>query len=229
MRFYDPASGAVLIDRHDLKELRLCDLRSAVCVVEQLPFFFHSTIRDNLQFAVPAATPADCAEAARKADIHDFIVSLPDRYETVLGERGLTLSAGQRQRIAIARALLCKPSVLILDEPSAALDPNSEFALGETLRKLASACTILIVTHRPALVDIADQVTVLENGRICESGVPRQLMQPALLFLDISATFFQLTPIHDQQLKGPCCHDRQRIQPLAPARAAYSLRCSHQA
>ena len=176
MRFYDPATGTVLLDGHDLKDLRLSDLRNAVSIVEQLPFFFHSTIRENLLFAVPNASPGDCETAARQADIHDFIDSLPHRYETVLGERGLTLSAGQRQRLAIARALLRKPSVLILDEPSAALDPNSEFALGETLRKISATCTIVIVTHRPALVDIADQVIVLEDGRIAERGVPQRLL-----------------------------------------------------
>ena len=176
MRFYDPASGTVLLDGHDLKDLRLSDLRNAVSIVEQLPFFFHSTIRENLLFALPDASSSDCETAARHADIHDFIFSLPDRYETVLGERGLTLSAGQRQRLAIARALLRKPSVLILDEPSAALDPHSEFALSETLRKISATCTIVIVTHRPALVDVADQVIVLEDGRIAEKGAPHCLL-----------------------------------------------------
>ena len=176
MRFYDPAAGAILIDGYDLRAVRLSDLRSAISLVEQLPFFFHSTILENLQFAAPGALLADCRKAAQQAGISEFIDSLPARYETVLGERGLSLSAGQRQRLAIARALLRKPAVLILDEPSAALDPHSEFALGETLRGLSHTCTILVVTHRPALVDIADQVIVLEHGRISESGVPRELL-----------------------------------------------------
>ncbi len=176
MRFYDPASGAILLDGHDLKSLRFRDLRHAISIVEQMPFFFHSTIRENLLFAQPQASAQDCEEAAQQAGIHNFITTLPQRYETVLGERGLVLSAGQRQRLAIARALLRKPSVLILDEPSAALDPHSEFALGETLRGLSSACTIVVVTHRPALVDIADQVIVLEHGSVAESGAPRHLL-----------------------------------------------------
>lgn len=176
MRFYDPVSGKVLVDGHDLKQLNLSALRSAVSVVEQLPFFFHTTIRENLQFASPSASLHDCEIAARQAGIHDFILSLPHRYETILGERGLTLSAGQRQRLAIARALLRKPSVLVLDEPSAALDPQSEFALGETLQELSSTCTMVVITHRPALVDIADQVIVLEAGRIAECGAPRRLL-----------------------------------------------------
>jgi ATP-binding cassette, subfamily B, bacterial len=177
MRFYDPASGRVLLGGYDLKRISLTDLRNAVAIVEQLPFFFHASIRENLLFAAPAASAEDCVTAAMQAGIHDFVVSLPDGYETVLGERGLTLSAGQRQRLAIARALLRKPSVLILDEPSAALDPNAEFALAETLRALASACTIVIATHRLALLDIADQVIVLENGSIVENGSPQQLLR----------------------------------------------------
>jgi len=169
MRFYDPRSGSIRIDGHDLRELRLGDLRDAVGMVEQLPFFFHSTIRENLLFAAPHASPAEYERAARQAEIHTFIQSLPEGYETVLGERGLGLSAGQRQRLAIARALLRRPRVLILDEPSAALDPNAEAALGDTLSKLSSTCTVVIVTHRPALIDIADQVILLDGGRIVES------------------------------------------------------------
>ncbi len=176
MRFYDPASGTISVDGYDLKQLKLRDVRNAISIVEQLPFFFHSTIRENLQFAAPSASIDDYEEAARQAGIFDFIDSLPAKYETVLGERGLALSAGQRQRLAIGRALLRKPAVLILDEPSAALDPNAEFALGETLRRLSSTCTIVVVTHRPALIDIADQVIVLEEGRIAETGAPRHLL-----------------------------------------------------
>ncbi len=176
IRFYEPSSGRILIDGLDIGKLRLADLRSAVATVDQTPFFFHASISENLLFAAPSASAADCRQAARQADIGDFIESLPDKYETVLGERGLMLSAGQRQRLAIARALLRQPRILVLDEPSAALDPHAEFALSETLRKLAAYCTVLIVTHRPALIDIADQVIVLEGGRVVESGRPQQLL-----------------------------------------------------
>jgi ATP-binding cassette subfamily B protein len=175
MRFYDPASGSISVDRHDLRSIRLHDLRARVALVDQSPFFFHGTIRENLLFASPDASPSDYENAARSADIQSFIEALPDKYETTLGERGLTLSAGQRQRLAIARALLRKPSILILDEPSAALDPATEFALSETLRGLASSCTIVVVTHRPALVEIADQVILLDRGQVAENGSPREL------------------------------------------------------
>ncbi len=177
IRYYDPASGSILIDGLDIAKLRLADLRGAVATVDQTPFFFHASILENLLFAAPDASLEDCRQVASKADIHDFIESLPDKYETVLGERALTLSAGQRQRLAIARALLRQPCVLILDEPSAALDPHAEFALSQTLRKLTSLCTIIVVTHRPALIDIADQVIVLEDGRVVESGRPQELRE----------------------------------------------------
>ena len=169
MRFYDPRGGSVLIDSDDITGWRLKDLRRAVALVDQSPFFFHTTIKENLLFAAPGATPSECEQAARQAGVHEFICSLPNEYETVLGERGLSLSVGQRQRLAIARALLRRPALLILDEPSAALDPHAELALAETLRGLASRCTILVVTHRAALVGIADQVIVLEEGRIAKS------------------------------------------------------------
>jgi ATP-binding cassette, subfamily B, bacterial len=177
VRLYDPSFGTVMIDGHDLKRLRFSDLRQAVCVVEQLPFFFHSSILNNLRFAKPDASLSECQEAARLSGIHDFILSLPDQYATVLGERGLVLSAGQRQRLAIARALLRSPSILILDEPSAALDPTAEFELCETLRSLHGTCTIIVITHRPALLDVADQAILLENGRVSECGDPQALLE----------------------------------------------------
>jgi ATP-binding cassette subfamily B protein len=175
MRFYDPASGSIRIDGRDLRDLRLHDLRSAVAMVEQIPFFLHASIRENLRYAAPGASDNDCEHAGQLAEIHEFIDSLPARYDTMLGERGLTLSAGQRQRLAIARALLRQPRVLILDEPTAALDPAAEAALAATLVKLSAACTILIVTHRAALVEIADQVIVMDAGRVVETGAPESL------------------------------------------------------
>jgi ATP-binding cassette subfamily B protein len=178
LRFYDPESGAILLDGAELSQMRLDCVRSAVTVVEQLPFFFHASLLENLRFARPEASVEEIEDAVRRAGIDGFIHSLPLGYETILGERGLMLSAGQRQRLAIARGLLRNPAALILDEPSAALDPTSEFALGETLKKLTSSCTVLVVTHRPALLQIADQVIVLENGQVVESGPPQALSDP---------------------------------------------------
>jgi ATP-binding cassette, subfamily B, bacterial len=176
LRFYAPTTGTVLIDGQSTAAVRISDVRDAVGIVDQVPFFFHSTIRENLLFAAPDASPSDLILACEAAGIHSFIHSLPDGYGTVIGERGLNLSAGQRQRLAIARAILRKPRILVLDEPSAALDPTAEFALAETASRLSSTCTVIVITHRPALVSIADQVLVLDHGRIVESGQPQSLL-----------------------------------------------------
>lgn len=165
-RFYDPDVGSVLIDGCDIRDLRLHDLREAIAVVEQTPFFFHTSIRDNLLFAAPEASLDNCRDAVARAGLGSFIDLLPDGYNTVIGERGLTLSAGQRQRLAIARTLLRRPSILILDEPTAALDGEAERSLAITLQSLASVTTLLIATHRPAIMEIADQVLTLRNGRV---------------------------------------------------------------
>jgi ATP-binding cassette subfamily B protein len=176
LRFYEPTAGTVLIDGQSTASLRIADVREAVAIVDQTPFFFHSTILENLLFAAPNADLSAIVAACEAAGIRSFIESLPDGCNTVIGERGLTLSAGQRQRLAIARALLRKPRILVLDEPSAALDPTAEFALAETAGRLASTCTVIVITHRSALVSIADQVLVLDQGRIVESGQPQTLL-----------------------------------------------------
>ncbi len=175
LRFYDPASGTVFVNGEDIRRVHLKAVREAIAVVEQNPFFFNSSIRENLLFANPSATREVCEDVAKAAGIHDFIESLPGRYDTLLGERGLLLSAGQRQRLAVARGLLRRPSLLILDEPSAALDPDSEHALAETIKGLRTTCSVMVVTHRSALVEIADQVIVLDHGRIVEAGHPDDL------------------------------------------------------
>lgn len=175
LRFYDPSSGRIVLDGTEIRALSFRDLRDEIAVVDQAPFLFHATIRDNLLFAAPHSLDSELEAALRSAGIDDFIASLPAGLGSTVGERGLALSAGQRQRLAIARALLRKPSVLVLDEPSSALDPTAEFMLGESLRSLTSHCTVLIVTHRPALLEIADRAIVLENGEIVEQGSPSEL------------------------------------------------------
>jgi ATP-binding cassette subfamily B protein len=164
LRFYDPQQGSVKLDGHDLRDLRLRDLRQAVALVDQAPFLFNASIAENIAYAKSEATRAEIIEAARAAMIHDFIEGLPDRYDTAVGERGMTLSAGERQRIAIARALLSQPSVIVLDEPTAALDPATERTLATALRALLAGRTAIIITHRYSLVEITDQIILLENG-----------------------------------------------------------------
>ncbi|MDX2033701.1 MAG: peptidase domain-containing ABC transporter [Blastocatellia bacterium] len=162
LRFYDPESGVVRLDGRDLRQLRLADLRRAVALVDQTPFLMNATVAENLAYAAPGADRAQLAAAARAAAIHDFIARLPEGYDTRLGERGLALSAGERQRLAIARALLARPAVLVLDEPTAALDPANERTLTTTLREALPDATLILITHREALAAIADQVIELK-------------------------------------------------------------------
>jgi ATP-binding cassette subfamily B protein len=176
LRFYDPDSGAISIDGRDLRNLRLRDLRKQVALVEQTPFLFHATIRENIAYGNPAATLDELRASARSAAIDDFIQTLPLGYDTVIGERGCTISAGERQRIALARALLRNPSILIMDEPTAALDPGSEAAIARALSQARHTRTVILITHRMSIVEIADQIFVLENGRVAETGAPRELL-----------------------------------------------------
>ena len=175
LRFYDPESGAVTIDGIDLRNLRLQDLRREVALVEQTPFLFRATIRENIAYGKPGATLDEIRGAARLASVDEFISSLPQGYDTIVGERGCTVSAGERQRIALARALLRNPSVLIMDEPTAALDPVSEAAIAHALSQTLRGRTAILITHRISLVEIADLVVVLDSGRIVETGAPREL------------------------------------------------------
>ncbi len=163
IRLYDPSEGSILLDGEDIRSLKLEDLRRYVAVVEQIPFLTHASVADNLRFAVPEATQQQLEEAARQAQIHDFIAGLPEGYATIVGERGQSLSAGERQRIALARTFLRKPSILILDEPTSALDSGTEARLSEALKGLR--LTLLIITHRRDLLEGADRVIELPMSR----------------------------------------------------------------
>ncbi|HKQ73958.1 MAG TPA: ABC transporter ATP-binding protein [Blastocatellia bacterium] len=176
LRFYDPQSGAVKLDGHDLRGLRLGDLRRAVALVDQSPFLFNASVAENIAYARPDATREEIIAAARAAAIHDFIEKLPQGYDTPVGERGQTLSAGERQRIAIARAALRQPSIIVLDEPTAALDPITERAVTATLSTLLKGATAIIITHRMSLLEIADQVIALEGGKVARADSPEELM-----------------------------------------------------
>jgi ATP-binding cassette subfamily B protein len=176
LRFYDPQSGTISIDGHDLKDLRFQDLRRHIAVVEQAPYFFRATVRENIAYAKPDASLEEIRACSKAATIDDFIQSLPERYETMIGERGCTMSVGERQRIALARALLRDPAILIMDEPSSALDPVSEAAITSVFGRILRGRTAMIITHRMSLVEKADMVVVLDSGRILEAGPPAQLL-----------------------------------------------------
>ncbi|HLW76762.1 MAG TPA: ABC transporter ATP-binding protein, partial [Bryobacteraceae bacterium] len=165
VRFLDPDGGRILIDETDLRDLRLSDLRRAIVLVEQSPHLFHASIAENIAYALPQASRAEIESAGRLAGLEELIARLPQGYATNAGERGLALSAGERQRIALARALLRKPSVLILDEPTSALDSETEKLVAEHLRESLAGQTVVVITHRPALAAIADRIVILKDGR----------------------------------------------------------------
>lgn len=164
VRFHDPVSGRVTIDGTDLRDLSLADLRARVLLVDQAPFLFNATIAQNIAFAREAASRKDIEEAAWAAGLKALIDRLPEGLDTRTGERGLALSAGERHRIAIARALLRQPDVLILDEPTAALDEATEMVVAQGLRKALPNATLIVITHKPALADMADHVIRLDHG-----------------------------------------------------------------
>ena len=175
-RFYDPWQGRVMIDGHDLREVKLSSLRSQIGIVLQEPFLFPVTVAENIAYGRPDATRAEVEAAARAANAHEFIERMKDGYETVLGERGATLSGGERQRVAIARALLKDAPVLILDEPTAALDAQTEQLLMEALERLMAGRTVLIIAHRFSTIRGADRILVLEGGAVAEEGTNAELL-----------------------------------------------------
>jgi ATP-binding cassette, subfamily B, bacterial len=175
-RFFDPWSGSVKIDGHDLCTVQIRSLRRQIALVLQDPFLFPMTVAENIAYGRPEATMDEIVAAARAANAHEFIAKLPTGYGTVVGERGGTFSGGERQRIAIARALLTNASILLLDEPTSALDVETEHALLEALDRLRSGRTTFIIAHRLSTVRRADRVIVLKEGRIAEHGTPQELL-----------------------------------------------------
>jgi ABC-type multidrug transport system fused ATPase/permease subunit len=177
VRLLDPKAGRVLIDGKDLRDLRLHDLRSHVVLVDQDPFIFHATVGDNVRYAKPDASDAQVVEAIRAAGALEFVESLPHGVDTSIGERGKALSAGERQRIAIARAFLVDPAILILDEATASLDPESERDVVAGYEALMRGRTTILITHRFDLARRANRALVLEAGRVVEEGDPATLLQ----------------------------------------------------
>jgi ATP-binding cassette subfamily B protein len=175
-RFYDPQSGTVRVDGHDVRDVTLASLRENIGIVTQETYLFHDTIESNLRYARPDATEAEVIAAARAANIHEFIASLPDGYRTIVGERGHKLSGGERQRLAIARVLLKNPCVLILDEATSALDSANEAAIQAALVPLLEGRTSLVIAHRLSTILGADVIFVVDGGRIVEQGTHGDLL-----------------------------------------------------
>ena len=176
-RFYDPQQGRVTADGHDLRELDLDAYRRQIGIVYQESFLFSNTVAANIAFGHPQATQEQIENAARIAAAHEFIVTLPHGYETVLGEAGVDLSGGQRQRLALARALLLQPPILMLDDPTASVDARTENEIITALREAMSGRTTFIVSSRLSLLRHAEVIFVLEDGRLTQSGTHEQLVQ----------------------------------------------------
>ena len=170
LRFYDPTSGHISIDGKDLRELSLHQLRKQIAVVSQEVYLFHGSIYENIAYGSPHATAEQVAEVARRAQLHDFITTLPDGYYSMVGERGIKLSGGQRQRLSIARALLKDAPIIILDEATSSVDTETERAIQRNLDALTVGKTALIVAHRLSTLRNADRIVVLQDGRIVEQG-----------------------------------------------------------
>jgi len=177
LRLYDPTAGRVLIDGRDIRDYTLASLRAQTSVVLQDSILFAATIRDNIAYGAPGAPPEAIEAAARIANAHAFIEALPHGYDTVVGERGVTLSSGERQRIAIARAAIRRAPVLIFDEPTTGLDGESERAVIEALDRLAQGWTTFLITHDLRLAARADLILYLEDGRVRERGTHLELLQ----------------------------------------------------
>ena len=174
-RLLDPDSGVVRLDGHDLRDLKLEDIRKHVVLVEQEPTLFHASIGDNIRYVRPAATDAEVKWAAEASGIARFVEGLPKGFATLVGERGLALSAGERQRIALARAFLADPAVLVLDEPTAALDAIAQRQVIDGYQAVMKGRTTLLITHRRELAMAADRVIVLEGSRVVDEGRPLEL------------------------------------------------------
>jgi ATP-binding cassette subfamily B protein len=186
-RLYDPTSGTVRIDGTDLRDMRLADLAAIVGVVSQETYLLHTTVRENLRYAKPSATDAEIEDAARAAQIHDLIASLPDGYDTMVGSRGHRFSGGEKQRMAIARTLLRDPRVLVLDEATSALDTETERAVQQAFDTLARGRTTITIAHRLSTVRNADQIVVLDHGHIAEAGDHASLLAGQGRYAELAA------------------------------------------
>ena len=175
-RFYDPDSGSISVGGHDIRELTCDSLLSNISMVFQNVYLFHDTIRANICFGKPDATEKEMIDAAKKARCHDFIMALPQGYDTVIGEGGGTLSGGEKQRISIARAMLKNAPIIILDEATASIDPENEHLIQSALSELTRGKTIITIAHRLATIEQADQILVVDDGRIVEKGTHAQLV-----------------------------------------------------
>ena len=191
-RFYDPTQGALRVDGYNLRDVRLQDLRSRIGMVMQETFLFNMTVADNLRFGRKDASDDELEAAARMAAAHDFIVELPQGYDTLIGDRGVRLSGGQRQRIAIARALLVRPAILVLDEATSSVDTRTDRAIQRALEQLMQERTTIVIAHRLSTIRRVDQIIVLEGGRVVARGTHAELLETSDAYRVIYELQFRL-------------------------------------
>src|SRR5437588_602967 len=187
-RLYDVTSGAVRVDGHDVRDITLTSLAGAIGMVTQDAHLFHDTIAANLRYARPDATDAELVEACKAARIHDLILSLPEGYRTVVGERGYRVSGGEKQRLAIARVLLKGPAIVILDEATAHLDSETEVLIQQALAEALAGRTSVVIAHRLSTIRAADEILVVDGGRIVERGPHERLIEAGGLYADLYET-----------------------------------------
>jgi ATP-binding cassette subfamily B protein len=184
-RFYDASEGRVLVDGVDVRDVTRRSLRREIGVISQDPFLFSATVRENIGFGVRDATDAQIEAAARAAQAHEFVEGLPQGYDTVIGERGITLSGGQRQRLAIARALVIDPRILVLDVATASVDATTEANIRAGLAEAMRGRTTIIIAHRLSTIALADEVVVLDHGRIAARGTQAELLATNPVYQEI--------------------------------------------
>jgi ATP-binding cassette subfamily B protein len=184
-RLYDPTAGAVVVDGVDVREVDPQELRREIAVVTDDPFLFSATVHENIAYARPEATREEVEAAAEAAGAAGFVAELPEGYDTLIGERGLTLSGGQRQRLAIARALLAQPRILILDDATSSVDASTESRIKEALARAAQDRTTFVIAHRLSTISLADEIVVLERGRVVARGSHDELLERSELYREI--------------------------------------------
>jgi subfamily B ATP-binding cassette protein MsbA len=196
-RFYDPVSGRVTVDGHDVKKVEVASLRRQIAVVLQDTFLFNGTVRDNIIYGKPDASEDEAITAAKAAYAHEFIANLPQGYDTEIGERGIKLSGGQKQRLALARAILTDPRILILDEATSSVDAEAEYLIQQALEKVLEGRTALVIAHRLSTIRHADRIIALEDGRIVEVGDHRELLARGGLYSQMYRRQYDLMAASD--------------------------------
>jgi ABC-type multidrug transport system fused ATPase/permease subunit len=193
-RFYDATEGRILIDGIDITDFTLEGLRKQIAFVLQDTFIFFGTVKENIAYGQPAASEKEIIQAAKMAKAHDFIMRMPQGYDTIVGERGITLSGGQRQCIGIARAIVRNSPILILDEPTASLDTESEKIVIDALERLMAGRTVITIAHRLSTIKDADKIVVLKNGLVAEEGTHHELMSHGKIYKELYQ--LQGAPVH---------------------------------